>query len=399
MARSDVVTDGPEIVRAGSPVPRGPARPALPMVVGPSRPAPSVLARMAEPAPPINDPAFLAELRECLGLVRRLTGAGSGLPVVFPGTGTTGMEALVTTLLRPGVPVVVLSTGMWGNRWTDICLRAGVPARTVVAGLGSAPDLTLLDRLLGARRHQAVLVTHVDSSSGVRVPVDEVAAVAARHGVLAIVDGVAAIGAEHVSQAAWGIDAYLAATPKAIAAPAGLAMSVLGPRALEVIAGRDWEPAGYSLDLASWVPVMRAADRGEFAYFQTPAGNLVGALTEALRLIEAEGAAERVDRHRRLRDRLTAGLDELGIAVVARHTRVRSHGITVGVVPAAWSGQEFVDDVARAGVIVQTGSHPAAASRTFRIGHLGNVTEADVDRTLQALRTVVSRGDDRRNVA
>lgn len=388
-SRPDVSARGRTATGGAAPAPLGTAgggaQPPLPMVVGPSRPAPSVLARLAEPAPPINDPTFLTTIGDCLRMLRQIAGADQALPMVVPGTGTTGMEALVNTLLRPGVPVVVLSTGMWGDRWAQICRRQGLPVQAVMAGAGTVPDLDLLDQLLARGSYQAVLVTQVDSSCGVRVPVDEVAAVAVRHGVLSIVDGVAALGAEQVRLSDWQIAAYLTAPPKAIAAPAGLYLPILGPWALDLIANRDWAPTSYSLDLAPWVPVMRAADRGEFDYFQTPAGNLVAALAEALHLILREGVTERIDRHRQLRDRLATGLRDLGIRPAVAQEAARSHGITVGYVPPGRSSHEFIDAVQRAGVIVQTGTHPENASRTFRIGHLGNVTAADIDRTLAAV--------------
>jgi alanine-glyoxylate transaminase/serine-glyoxylate transaminase/serine-pyruvate transaminase len=362
------------------------------MVVGPSRPAPSVLARLAEPAPPLTDRDFLAEFAECMDLLRHISSGGPSLPIVVPGTGTTGMESLVTSLLEPGRPVVVLSTGMWGDRWRDICQRNGIPTRSLTSGFGAPPNVGALQLVLEQRDYQAVLVTHVDSSSGVRASVDVVAALAARHGALTLVDGVAALGAEHVAQYDWGIDAYLAGPAKALAAPPGLAIVLLGHRALDLLERRTWTPPSYSLDLLPWVPVMRAAGRCQPGYFQTPAGNLVAALTQALRLVTHEGLAERIVRHYHLRDRLHSGLIDLGVRPAVDNEEARSNVATVCWVPDGWDRDEFVSAVAAAGVLTQTGTHPAAAHRTFRIGHLGNVTEEDIDRTLAAIGMVLGHG-------
>jgi alanine-glyoxylate transaminase/serine-glyoxylate transaminase/serine-pyruvate transaminase len=137
---------------------------------------------------------------------------------------------------------------------------------------------------------------------------------------------------------------------------------------------------------------MRAAERRQAGYFQTPAGNLVAALTEALRLIAAEGLAERIARHAELRDRLRVGLVDLGIRPVVDSLDARSNGVTVCWVPDRWGRDNFVEEVAAAGVLLQTGTHPAAAGRTFRIGHVGNIRGSDIDRSLSAIGQVLRRG-------
>jgi alanine-glyoxylate transaminase/serine-glyoxylate transaminase/serine-pyruvate transaminase len=363
----------------------------LAMVVGPSMPTASVLARLAAPPRPLNDPAFLAATRSCLTQLRAVVGAPTATSFVVPGTGTSGLESVVASLLRPGIPVAAISTGMWGERWRQICARYDVPCVGITTGAGQPPDLDLLSRVLAVRTCQAVLVTHVDSSSGVRTDVEAIAGVARRAGVRVFVDGICAAGAETVRQDEWGVDGYLTGSPKALGAPAGLVLLTLSPAAVEALARRNWPVASYSLDLHPWVEVMRAAEAGRFAYFQTPAVNLVAALEEALRLVLDEGVEDRVARHRRLRDRLHAGLADLGIRLLVGNEADRSNGVTVCWVPERVDRDAYVRAVADAGVVVQAGTHPAVGSRTFRIGHLANVTENDVDRTLCALRTAHRR--------
>ncbi|MEW1758363.1 aminotransferase class V-fold PLP-dependent enzyme [Streptomyces cyaneofuscatus] len=357
----------------------------LAMVVGPTRPAPSVLKRMSEPAPPLTDPGFIAEFGRCLARLRRLIGASAADVAVVPGTGTSGMESIVVSLLRPGVPVLVASTGMWGDRWRDICLRLGIPAHAPRFPVGRAPDLRLLETLFSRHRYQALLVAHVDSSSGVRADLPGLAGLAHEHGALCLVDGVSAIGAEEIQLDAWDLDAYLGGPPKGLAGPPGLALHGLGRRAQEVLRNRDWTPGAYSLDLASWLPVMAAMEREEFGYCQSPAGNLVLGLSEALRLALAEGREGRVARHAALRDTLHAGLDSLGIDLLVPEPSERANGITVGVVPRDLDERRFMAAVAEQGVLLQPGTYRSMGDRTFRIGHLGTVTEADITRTISAI--------------
>jgi alanine-glyoxylate transaminase/serine-glyoxylate transaminase/serine-pyruvate transaminase len=157
-----------------------------------------------------------------------------------------------------------------------------------------------------------------------------------------------------------------------------------------LLAERAWPSPTLSMDLRPWLAVMEATDRGEFAYFQSPAGNLVLALGEALRLILAEGTDVRVRRHVVCREMLHAGLRTLGIEPLPADPSLRANGVTVCHYPGV-SGPAFLQAVRSAGVLLTAGTHPTVAESTFRIGHLGGVTMEDVLQTLKAVESAVDR--------
>ncbi|ASO19579.1 alanine-glyoxylate transaminase/serine-glyoxylate transaminase/serine-pyruvate transaminase [Actinoalloteichus hoggarensis] len=361
----------------------------LAMVVGPTRLAPSVLRRLADQPPPITDRRFLAEFREALELLRPVLGTTAAETFLVPGSGTAGMESLAASLLDPARPVLVLSTGMWGERWHELCTGLGLPSRVLRAAPGHGLDLDEVAACLRDRPYQAVLLTHVDSSSGVRADVATVTALAHRHGALSLVDGIAAAGAEEVRQDDWDVDAYLTSPPKALSGPGGLFLVALRAAAVDVLTDRGWTPRGYSLDLGRWLPVTRTLAAGDFAYFQTPPGALVSALAESLRLIVAEGP-ERIRRHETLAVRLRTGLAAADLRLFTADAADRAHGVTVLRTPAGVDAARLVAAVERHGVVLQAGTYPTAARRTVRIGHLGNHTAADVDRTLAALTAALA---------
>jgi alanine-glyoxylate transaminase/serine-glyoxylate transaminase/serine-pyruvate transaminase len=360
----------------------------LAMIVGPSQPSPRVLGRLSEPARPLTDGDFIRLQAQCLRRLRQVAHADNAVSIVVPGTGTIALESIVVSLLDPGRPVLVLSTGWWGDTWRDICGTCGYQADCITVPAGDSPDIGKLEDALSSRPYQAVLATHVESSTGLRADVRAVAEVARSHGALCLIDGVAALGAELVDFSRWGIDAYVASPQKAIAAPAGLALTLLSQNAIRVLSDRNWRARSYGLDLARWVPAMRAAEEGMFGYFQTPAGNLLAGLAAALELIVAEGLPERVARHQDLRERLHAGLADLDLRSLVSDEPHQSNGITACWTPAGWNAAEFVSAMEDAGVLVQTGTHPMAVGNSFRIGHLGNVSRGDIDMTLAALRKV-----------
>ena len=363
----------------------------LSMAIGPTRFAPSVLDAAAEQPAPLGDPRFVRTFGTCLETLSEIVGAEDGECVVVPATGTMGLEMAAASVLRPGDAVVVVSTGSWGDRWARICTRLGLDVTLLDCPAGCAPDADAIATALVRSRARALLATHVDSSSGVRLPPDALAAFAHRTGALVLIDGICAAGAEEVRQTAWGVDVYVASSPKALGAPAGLAVLSLSERVCRLLRARTWTPCSFSLDLASWLDAMRSLRNGRFLYVQTPASNLVSALAKSCVLILAEGVRERAARHRRLAAVLREQLDRLGLRNIVRDPALRAGGVTVCAYPEG-SGAEFVDAVAREGVDLPSGTHPAAGATTFRIGHLGNVTLDDITTTIAALdRAVATR--------
>lgn len=361
------------------------------LVIGPTRVAPGVLEALAWPPLPINHPDFVALFRDTLGGVRRLVGATGGAAFVVPGTGTMGMEMVAASFLAPGLMVAVLSTGSWGDRWAEIAERVGLRVRRLACPPGEVVDSAAVGEQLRASGCRALFVTHVDSSTGVRADVAALAAEARAAGALTFVDGICAAGAEEVEQDAWGVDVYLASTPKALGVPAGLVLITASERAVAALRHSGTGAAAYALDLRRWLPAMAALERGRFEYFQSPAGNLVYALAEGLRLLHAEPLTARLERHETLARDLHCGLDGLGIEILVRDPERRARGVTVCLYPEG-HGPSLLDAIRAHGVWLQEGTHPAVAERTFRIGHLGNVTADDIRATVDAVGRALAEG-------
>lgn len=355
------------------------------MTIGPTRMADSVLASAAAQPPPITDPEFLNTTAQCVRDLRLLFGATESDQLLVPGTGTMGLEMLAANFVPPGGSVVVASTGIWGDRWAEICRRLGHVVHHISNDVGNSVDCGHLASALDRTRPAAVFVTHVDSSTGVVVDLAEITRVAHRFGARVLVDGICAAGAEPVHQDLWDVDVYLASTPKALGVPAGLILISIRGSAARELETQSWSCPSFSLDLRPWVPVFRRIEDGTFSYFQSPAGNLILALRESLRLILDEGLEARYARHRHCRDALHSGLQALDISVLAAPPS-RSSAVTVCTYPDGYDAG-LLSDLRKVGIELPSGTHPEVAERTFRIGHLGNVTMSDIDFTLDALAT------------
>ena len=231
---------------------------------------------------------------------------------------------------------------------------------------------------------KTILCTQVDSSSGLLLDLYEIGRIAKKNGAMLLVDGICGAGAEKMDQDGWGVDVLLSSTPKAIGVPCGLIMITTNDRATDYLKTRAWEPWTFALDLKPWVSVMEAHNKGQFGYVQSPAGNLVMALHEGLRLITTEGIGPRTARHERLRKELHAGLEKLGLEILVKDPAYRSNGVTVILYPEG-RDPSLIGALQANGLTLPGGTHPEYGPKTFRIGHFGNVTDEDIATTLRVL--------------
>jgi alanine-glyoxylate transaminase/serine-glyoxylate transaminase/serine-pyruvate transaminase len=356
----------------------------LRMTIGPTRIAPSVLAKTALHPPAINDPDFLKTFMECTRDLRTVHGIEKGLVYIIPATGTMAMEILAASFAPPRSKVAVFSTGMWGDRWSESCRRMGLDVFRLPVNARGPIDYGALAELVAKEGIKTIFCTHVDSSSGLILDLYEIGRISKKNGAMLLVDGICGAGAEKMDQDGWGVDVLLSSTPKAIGVPCGLVMISTNDRATEWLKNRPWEPWTFALDLKPWVSVMEAHNKGQFGYVQSPAGNIVNALHEGLRLIISEGIAPRVARHERLRKELHAGLEKLGLEILVKDPAYRSNGVTVILYPEG-TGASLLGALQANGLVLPGGTHPDYAARTFRIGHFGNVTPEDISTTLNVL--------------
>src|SRR6186713_987574 len=99
---------------------------------GPSPVALRVMRAMAAPVLSHLDPemmAILDDIRSRLGAAFRA--ADGSLSLAISGTGTSGMEAAVANLTRPGTRAVAVVTGYFGDRLAQMLHRYGATVTRV----------------------------------------------------------------------------------------------------------------------------------------------------------------------------------------------------------------------------------------------------------------------------
>jgi alanine-glyoxylate transaminase/serine-glyoxylate transaminase/serine-pyruvate transaminase len=217
------------------------------------------------------------------------------------------MEAAVANTVREGTRGVVVVTGYFGDRLAQMFERYGAAVTRVNVEWGRACDPQLLREHLRHNGADVIGMVHAETSTGVRNPIRELAAVAREHGALTIVDTVTSLGGQDVDLAGWGVDIAYSCSQKCIGAPSGMSpIAVSGPARGRLIPCRS-----FYLDLKLledyWVGRK---------YHHTLSSSLIYALREALLMIEEEGLEQRLARHEKHHQAFVAGIEAMGLSLL-----------------------------------------------------------------------------------
>jgi alanine-glyoxylate transaminase/serine-glyoxylate transaminase/serine-pyruvate transaminase len=354
---------------------------------GPSNPYPEVTAALGRPLLGHLDPEFLAILDETCERLRAVFRTSNALTLPISGTGSAGMEAAFVNLVEPGDPVVIGVNGLFGERMCDVAARCGADVIRVDAPWGEAIDP---DSLTGAHASpKLIAVVHAETSTGVRNDLEPLGT--SKGDALLVVDCVTSLGGIPVDVDAWGIDVAYSGTLKCLGVPPGLAPITVGDRARARLVRR---PRSWYLDLGMIADYVEAG--GARRYHHTVPVSMILALHAGLGVLLEEGLEASWTRHRECGLRLQAGLEKLGLPLLAQEGH-RLPELTTVWVPEAVLPQGVTESAVRLrlldryGIEIGGGLGPHAG-KAWRIGCMGHTArERNVILLLAALGEVLGR--------
>jgi len=319
---------------------------------------------------------FGAIYARCTDILKKTFGTTNDMFIVS-GSGTAAMEAAVANFAR-GHTIASLVNGKFGERLAVIAKRYGT-CMEVASPWGTPLDFAGLEAALDGGADVITLV-HNETSAGIKNPASEIGRIAQKHGALLIMDGITSIGGDMVEADRWGVDVAFVGSQKCLAAPAGLSAISVSPKAWGQLA----EQRPFYLDMAAY---RKSAAGSPMETPYTPAVPLFLALHEALLLIEEEGLAARIERHRRGAEAVRAAADAWGLhlfpAVDEHHAF--SNTVTAFAYPPGVKDADLRATVKGFGIEI-AGGQDHLKGKIFRIGHMGAVAAPEILATLAAVQ-------------
>ncbi|HET9229345.1 MAG TPA: alanine--glyoxylate aminotransferase family protein [Thermoanaerobaculia bacterium] len=318
---------------------------------------------------------FRNSLAERLPKVLRTAGDG----MLATGSSTLIMESAVVSCAAS--EVLNLVNGAFSDRWHSITRSVGRSADKISFPWGEAVDPEVVRTALRRKKYDAVTVVHNETSTGVMSPIAEIARVIREESdALILVDTVSSLGGARIETDEWGLDVVLAGTQKAIALPPGLVLFSMSDRAAE--RASKIPHRGFYTDLLRYRDKHR-----EGGDITTPAIPLYYALDVQLDAMLGEGMEARWARHEALLKRIEAWAESRGISYAAAPD---ARSVTVSCLrpPQGIDPQAIVKKLAERGWTIGGGYGDWKPS-TFRIGHMGEVREADLEALLGEIDSIL----------
>lgn len=339
------------------------------MLPGPVDVEDDVLEAMAQPTLPHYGQVWLDVYREAVDGLQSVFGTRNDL-FLMAGPGTAALDAAMGSLMRTGDKVLVLHNGFFGQRLAIMARHYGLDVRAIGAPLAQPLDPEAVRRrLLVEPDVQAVVVVHLETSTGVLNPLQQIASVSREFGVPIIVDAVSSLGGVPLPVDAWGIDVCVSVINKCLACPPAVAPFSVSQRAWDQMDRKRGRAHGWYLDLNVWKDY--AVNWASWHPYPTtlPTNNIV-ALLVSLRKILAGGLEAQYARHDRAAGIVRAGLLRLGFSLFADEAFASPLITAVHGLPGmdiADYRRYLVDEWQ----IMISGGLDELQGKIFRVGHIG----------------------------
>lgn len=263
------------------------------------------------------DPTFLGLMDETFAMLRTVFQTENEVTIAVPGTGTEAMQCAVFNLIEPDDTVVICSNGAFGGRMRQMMERVDADVRLVEAPWGEAIDPEALRAELEKAGSCIVFWVDVETSTGVKNPTRQLAAVAKEFDCLTIVDAVTSLGGLDVNPA-WGLDVVYSCSQKCLmCSPVPSPITFSADAISKITARRSDNPIrSWYLDIGLLLDYFKGDSTGKRVYRHTTPITCFYGLYAALKMILEEGLEAVWARHELNHQALLAGLEVMGLELL-----------------------------------------------------------------------------------
>ncbi|HSE92743.1 MAG TPA: alanine--glyoxylate aminotransferase family protein, partial [Methylomirabilota bacterium] len=297
--------------------------------------------------------------------------------ILMPGSGRTALEAGALSVIEPGERALVVAAGQFGILMREIMHRVGAELTEFPVEPGRALDLARLTAEARRLRPKAITLVHNETSTGTTYPAAEVGKIAREVGALFMLDTVSSIAGIDVRTDEWGVDLNMTGSQKCLAAPLGLALVAVSPRAWEAMERRTRPATSYAYDLLRWkehwIPESRGGRVKDGAPRRQPVSiptHLTGAMQVAVRLILEEGLPHRFRRHEVAAKALRAGVVAMGLDMFPDASLLSNTVSSIKAPRDVQTGAVVTRMREQYGILIGTGLD-SLRTTTLRVGTMG----------------------------
>lgn len=297
--------------------------------------------------------------------------------VLITGSGTSAVEAMVSSFVPHDGQALVVSNGVYGERMGTMLTSQKKTAHIIKSEWTGTIDLAAAEEALktiSGITH--VLAVHLETTTGRLNDISRLSALCSRYGVKLLLDCVSSFGGEEIDFENWDVEACAGTSYKCLHGVPGVSF-VLARKA--AFAKKKTGATSVYLDL-----FRQYAEQNRNATPFTPAVSLYFALNEALEeLTDAGGWRTRRAQYRELTRQVFHGLRSQNIEPLLDIKEPASSLLTAYRIPGGSDYASLHSYLKKAGFVIYAGQGKLAGEM-FRIATMGAITAKDIDQLLKA---------------
>lgn len=299
--------------------------------------------------------------------------------VLMQGSGTFGVESVLSSVISDDEKVLICSNGAYGERMTQICEHSRINYAHYRQDYDKVPDAAEVARILAEDPSIThVAMVHSETTSGILNDIQSVGKAVKEANRTFIVDAMSSFGGIEIPVGDWGIDFLVSSANKCIQGVPGFSFIIC--RRDKLIAS-EGKARSLSLDLFDQWKGMEKD--GKWRY--TSPTHVVLAFAQALKELDAEGGIPaRFKRYSDNNRMLIEKMNELGFDTYIDSTH-QGPIITTFFYPSdvSFKFPEFYKYIKERGYAIYPGK--LTDRDTFRIGNIGEIYAEDIEKLIEII--------------
>jgi len=314
-------------------------------------------------------------------LFKQLFVAGDDYTVLYvTGSGTNAMEMLLANVASHK-KLLITDFGKFSGRWAEIAQAYNLKNTVLQYQWGDYPKVQEVVQAIEQDKEIEVLcLTHSETSTATRTDIEQIAFYAKkiRPDILVLVDGITSVGAMPVYTEAWGLDAIITSSQKALGCPPGMSFIVLSPQYIS-----QAQPCGYAYNLYKYIN-----SHSQHLTPFTPATQILMSVKYSLEYIMKAGLPEIWNNTHQLAQHTRKDIQELGLKLCSTNP---SDSLTAFYLPEQVNAQMIIEKVYKETDILLGEGQGEWKEKVIRIAHMGYVKQSYIENAIDLIRKNLHR--------
>lgn len=333
-----------------------------------------------------RDYEFIAIVKEIRNKLLSLAGVNHGEyeAVLMQGSGTFGLESVVSSTIPHDGRFLVIANGAYGKRIAKMARIHHIDTHVLEFTENELPDLDAINNALQADQSITnVCVVHCETTTGLINPIEAIGEIVKKYKADYFVDAMSSFGAVSIDFQRCGIDYLVSSSNKCIEGVPGFSFIITKK---DRLLNTEGYARSLSLDLLEQWKGLEA--NGQFRF--TPPTHAILAFYQALQELELEGGIEgRADRYRTNYECVVNGMRKIGFKEYLP-SDIQGYIITSFLYPEhpRFSFETFYEKLNDKGYVIYPGK--VSNADCFRIGNIGRLFQSDMKALLAAIQETLN---------